>query len=108
MVYQQRYDSIEFVPVIVEAAPAGQVYDPTGDSIQYQFVARGANPSPSGWHPGAWEIITNGNTPQFRALCLAGPGQVYVPAQNTLVWLFIKITDNPEVPVLGPMTVQFT
>lgn len=105
--YSQRYDSIAYVPAIIEARPAGTVYDPTGDTVQYQFVNVGANPG-STWLFGLWQTILTGATPEYRALCMAGPGQQFVPKQGHTYWLFVRVTDNPEIPVLGPVTVLFT
>lgn len=104
----QRYDSQEYVPVIVEPKQPGTFYDPTADPIQYQFVDPGKNPSGGGWSFGLWETDNSTADPIYYALCMAGPSGPYVPKQNHTAWLFVKITDNPEIPVLGPMTIKFT
>lgn len=106
--YSQRYDSQQYLPAIVEAEPAGVFYDPTGDTVQYQIVAAGQNPAGGAWLGAVWQTITSGATPSYRALCMVGPNGPFVPKQGTTMWLFLKITDNPEIPVLGPMSVRFT
>lgn len=72
-------------------------YNPTVDVVQAAFVAPGTNPGALDWKSASWE--TKGST--YFARCLVGPG---VGAALDLVAgtyrMWIKITDNPEIPVL--------
>jgi hypothetical protein len=91
--------STEYVQIRVSATVNGvSGYNPTADSVQMAFLASG-NPTSGDWHTGLWETISSSGGQIFLAQCLVGPGSGGVPlAANTYnVWL--KVTDNPEVPV---------
>lgn len=91
----QQATSLQYVPIIVTAMNA----NPTGDSVAIAFTAPGADPQPSDWNAAGWDASADVGVNQYLARCLVGPGgavQLAVGAYQ--VW--IKITDNPEVPVL--------
>lgn len=70
------------------------VINPTTDVVQFAFTA--FNVSPTAWSTGSWDP----GGPPYSARILVGPangGVVLVPGSYE-VW--IKITDNPEVPVI--------
>jgi len=73
-------------------------YDPTADTVQFAFTAQGAVPAVGDWKTGSWETVTGPPT-QYKAKCLVGPGGTIELAKGVYeVW--VKITDNPEQPVL--------
>jgi hypothetical protein len=90
-VEQFSSQSTEFVKVDV-ARDSG--VDPTGDVVAMAFVADGVQPVPGDFKAGSWETIDG----IYKARCLIGPaGVVQLVAGTYVVW--VKITDNPEVPV---------
>ena len=95
--------SLEFVKVRVQATVNGvNPYNPTGDRVQFAFVAREAEPTGTDWVDGTWETQTvqtpNGTQHIYRALGLVGPNGGKVLAQGVYD-VYVKIFDNPEVPV---------
>jgi hypothetical protein len=79
----------------------GQPVNPTGDTVQMAFMLTG-NPGPSDWHAASWDTWTY-PTLQYVAKCLIGPNSSVSLAVGTYtVW--VKVTDNPEVPVLPAAT----
>jgi hypothetical protein len=88
--------STEYVQAPISATAAGVPVDPTSDQVQFAFMAT-SSPGVSDWHVGSWETIAP-NT--YLAQCLVGPGSggIVLPAGATYqIW--VKVTDNPEVPV---------
>lgn len=95
--------STMFLIVPVQVTQSGEPYDPTNDVIQFSFVQNfGSNPSPLSWVFGTWSVYQNYNYP-YAAKCLIGPAITDVSGGATLnvgtynIWL--RIFDNPEVPV---------
>lgn len=70
-------------------------YDPTGDAVQLAFIAGTAKPTDADWRPGTWGIDPG---PTYLAQCLVGPNAVVLAPGTYQVW--VKVTDNPEQPVL--------
>ncbi|MFE5037172.1 hypothetical protein [Streptomyces sp. NPDC056683] len=97
--YSIDRDSREFVPAVVEVTVAGKPYNPTADPVEFAFTAVGARPTT--WYPGGWDGIDPiPGSNAYRAQVLAGPGSngPVLAAGRYAVW--IRITDNPEQPVL--------
>lgn len=97
--------SVQYVRAPVAAELNGAVYNPTSDTVQFAFMAVGATPASGDWHAGSWETVT-GPPAQYIARCLVGgTAGVVLTAGTYVVWL--KVTDNPEVPVaqVGVLTV---
>jgi hypothetical protein len=86
--------STEYIRVPVAATVNNAPYNPTNDAVAFAFTG-GANPAGGDWHSGSWD---SANTP-YAAQCLVGPGAggVALTVGTWVIW--IKITDNPEVPV---------
>ena len=88
--------STDYIQVPVRAYVNRSAYDPTSDDVQIAFIAGNASPAGDDWNTAGW------NTPVpsvYQAQILVGPandGITLAPGTYT-VWL--KITDNPEVPV---------
>jgi hypothetical protein len=99
--------STEFVQVPVSATVNGSSgYNPTADLVQMAFVATG-NPAVSDWKTGSWQTVTSSGGPVFLAQCLVGPsGAAELAAGTYNIWL--KVTDNPEVPVRQVGLLQIT
>lgn len=96
--------STEYVRIRIVAEKNGAFIDPTPDTVQFSFPATG---NPTTWSAGSWETDTDtlGNK-VYYARCLVGPlGTVTLTAGKYDVW--VKITDNPEIPVInaGRLTV---
>lgn len=71
-------------------------YDPTGDAVQMAFIIGAAKPAAADWHAGTW---TTDPGPEYLAQCLVGPnGGVVLDPGTYQIW--VKITDNPEQPVI--------
>jgi hypothetical protein len=95
--------STEFVNVPVQATVAGEPYNPTSDVVAMAFVAGSAQPAT--FYTGSWVTTVQGS---YVARCLVGPansGVVLAPG-TYVVW--VKITDDPEVPIKPAGTLQVT
>jgi hypothetical protein len=86
--------------------------NPTSDVVKFAFLGPFTNVSTSNeavptatttYYTGAWQSV---NSP-YVATCLVGPAGVVALATGTYL-VIVKITDNPEVPVLfsGPLVVS--
>jgi hypothetical protein len=92
--------STEYVFVPVSALGVNAPLNPTSDTVQFAFV-QGAT-APSSYVGGTW-FVPQANT--YYAACLVGPaGTVTLTPGIYTVWL--KISDNPEVPVRTPGQIQ--
>lgn len=82
----------------VQAVIGGASYNPTGDVVQFAFMPQPANANPgvSDWHTGSW--ATTGSS-IYMAQVLVGPANSGVVLTSGVYNVWIKITDNPEVPV---------
>lgn len=94
--------SLEYVPVDVRAKQAGVVIDPTGDTVQMAFVSdtdtTPANDDTAVWNSASWETNSTTTPHTYTALCLVGPGGSVTLTEGNYA-VFVKVTDNPEVPV---------
>lgn len=87
--------SREYVRCPISATEAGVTVNPSVDTVVMAFTLDGAEPAAADWKAATWE--TAGTT--YYARCLVGPGgTVVLPDGVYTVW--VKVTDNPEVPVL--------
>ena len=103
--------SKEYVRVRTSAVDEnGATVNPTVDSVSLAFIAEGeAIVGSSTYVAGTWETdASDASNPIYYARVLAGPGAAYVPTAGTSVDVYIKVTDNPEVPVVKTGTVRFT
>jgi hypothetical protein len=99
--------STEYIQIPVAAVVNGEAYDPTGDTVQFAFKPIGADPGNTDWTGGSWASLTPVNG-FYYAQCLVGPqnGGTVLPVATYAIW--IKVTDNPEVPVRSPGLLQVT
>lgn len=89
---------------IVITSPAG--FDPSSDVVQFAFMADAYPmnaPGPSDWHAGSWSVLPG---PQYWAQCLVGPANGGVVLSQGLWQVWLKVTDNPEVPVIQQAMLQ--
>lgn len=97
--------TLEYVRIQVSAAAAGTPINPTGDTVTMAFVTPGATPGVADWHTATWDTATANGV--YTAQCLVGPGgTATLPAGVYSVW--IKVTDNPEIPVRQAGQIQIT
>jgi hypothetical protein len=96
MLTQSRL-STKFVQVKVGFTVAGVPQNPTGDVVQMAFMDGGAIPVSGDWQTASWETVGAGISAVYYAECLVGPaGGVVLPPG---VWtVYVRVTDNPEVP----------
>ena len=97
--------SLEYVKVPVFAKKAGVAYDPSSDTVKMTFVQSETLPASPTWYNATWEDTTGGH----MARCLVGPnpGVVQLTADHDPWFVFVQITDSPEIPVIeaGPIEV---
>lgn len=93
--------STEYVRVPISITKNGVTFDPTSDSLSMSFGPTAA--APTIFHTGTWEVA---GTNTF-ALCLIGPGGNVQLTPGTW-FVYVKVTDSPEVPVKYAGTIQIT
>lgn len=91
--------STVYLPFPVQATGNyGQPINPTSDTVQFAFKAVSVNPGPGDWNSGSWDSYLPAGS-QYVAKILVGPNASVNPGVGTwVVWM--KITDNPEIPVV--------
>jgi hypothetical protein len=92
--------STEYVIIPLTVTKAGVPYNPTADVVQFAFMPTPTQvPQPSDWILGSWDSTPGNVLYPYSAKCLVGPlGTTNLGIGNYTVYL--KITDNPEQPVL--------
>jgi hypothetical protein len=85
--------SREFVRVAIESDPE---VDPTSDPVALAVIAASSAPVEADWINGTWE--TDSDTVYARLE--VGPGTTRGALTANVYDVWVKITDNPEVPVL--------
>lgn len=92
--------STQYVFIPVQATRSGAAYNPTGDSVQMAFMPTATQvPGNSDWVAASWDTNTTSVLFPYSVKCLVGPAGVINPGLGTYV-MYIKVVDNPEVPVL--------
>ena len=94
--------SCQFVQQQVLATLGGSSYDPSADPVFLAFVLQpqyGPTPSPSSgqWNAATWEVDAG---PTYWASALVGPANGGVVLAQGVYQIFVKVTDNPAIPVL--------
>ena len=101
--------SLQYVGIPVRAATlSGTSYNPTSDTVQMAFMPTAtAVPQVSDWQAAVWSAIPSNIIYPYAAYCLVGPGGTINPGIGTYV-VYLKVSDNPEVPVLvaGYLSIQ--
>lgn len=93
--------SLQYVGVPVKAISLnGNSYNPTGDPVSMAFMPQATQvPQLSDWQAAVWATRAGNIIEPYAAYCLVGPGGTIQLSIGTYV-VYVKITDNPEVPVL--------
>ena len=92
--------STQYVFIPVTATKSGIPYNPTGDAVVFAFMPTATKvPQVSDWVAGSWDTNTSSVLFPYSAKCLVGPSGIINPGIGRY-YMYIKITDNPEVPVL--------
>lgn len=97
----QLATSTEPVQLLVEATQGGSQYNPSGDPVAIAILPD-TSPAPafgsSSWNTASWEVDP-GDPPSYWASLLVGPlnGGLVLTAGTYVV--YVKITDNPAVPI---------
>jgi hypothetical protein len=87
-----------YVAIPISATgPTGAAINPTGDTVQMAFMPQGVNPGSGDWHTGSWATTSGGG---YQAQCLVGPANGGVALTAGVYQIWVKATDNPEVPVI--------
>lgn len=100
--------STEYLLVPVSAVKNGSPYNPTGDTVQFAFMPAPTQvPQNTDWVAGAWDTDSGNLIYPYSAKCLIGPSGIISLGLGTYT-IYVKITDNPETPVLigGQLTVM--
>lgn len=88
--------SSEFFRVLVTATDSSGSINPTGDTVDFAFISGTDEPTSSTtWSAGSWESTSS---PYVARILIGGTGTV-LSVGTYGAW--IKITDNPEVPILA-------
>lgn len=90
----------EYVLVPLQVTKAGVPYNPGADTVQFAFMPNAVQVPTSGdWVSGSWETVATNIIYPYNARCLVGPSGSTALTLGTYV-MYLKITDNPEIPVL--------
>lgn len=95
--------STQYVKVPVSATVAGAPYNFGSDLVQLAIVPVGST-APT-WALGSWEAVAG----VYSARLLVGPSSPYGALQPGVYTVLVRVTDNPETPVLqasGVLQVQ--
>lgn len=96
--------STVYVKVPVAATVNGSAYNPTSDTVWLAFTANDAAPTAGEWIVAAWE--TDGT--DYLARVLVGPANSGTVLEPGIYTVWVKVQDNPEVPVLDAGTLTVT
>lgn len=100
--------STEYVIVPIQATKSGASYNPTADTVQFAFMPTPTQvPQVSDWVNGSWDTDSSNVIYPYAAKCLVGPSGAITLGIGSYV-IYVKITDNPEVPVLIGGGLQIT
>lgn len=104
----QSHLSTQDVLIQLNASQNGAAYNPTGDVVQFAFMPTPVQvPVSSDWITGGWDSVPTNLLYPYSAKCLVGPsGSVNLGIGTYIV--YIKITDNPEIPVIIAGQLQIT
>lgn len=92
--------STQYYIVPVSATTSGTSYNPTADTVQFAFMPQATQvPGNSDWVSGSWDTVPTSLLYPYAAKCLVGPSGITNPGIGTF-YAYLKITDNPELPVL--------
>lgn len=89
--------------------PDGYYYDPTHAQVVMAFIdkAVGGDPADTDFVSASWSG-TPGMSGRAMASCLVGPGGAFAGQAGHIYQIFVKVLDDPEVPVLKSDTLTLT
>jgi len=89
-----------YYKVPVSATASGSPVNPTGLPLVFAFMPTPTQvPQVSDWVSGSWETVASSALYPYSARCLVGPAGAITLGIGTYV-AYMKITSNPEIPVL--------
>jgi hypothetical protein len=94
--------------VPIAATKAGVSYNPTSDAVAFAFMPLATQVPGSGdWVTGSWDTNTSSVLYPYNAKCLVGPAGTTTLGIGTY-YVYVRITDSPEIPVLiaGQLEIQ--
>jgi len=101
--------SLQYVGIPVKTTTlSGAAYNPTSDTVQMAFMPTATQvPGVPDWQTAVWAAVTGNLIYPYAAYCLIGPGGTINPGIGTYV-VYLKVTDNPEIPVIiaGQLQIQ--
>ena len=99
----------QYVFIPVQATRSGVAYNPTGDAVQMAFMPQATqSPQVSDWVAASWDTNQTGVIYPYSAKCLVGPSGGVISLGLGTYYMYLKITDNPEIPVLLGGILQIT
>lgn len=107
----QLAGSTEPIQFAIKAITAeGDGLDPTGDPVAVAFALITSppvtfDPDTATWNMATWSVQPGNPDPVYWVNVLPGPGGIPVAAGSYVA--YVKITDNPAVPVLPAAYVIF-
>ncbi len=103
--------SLEYVEasVAVTDVSTGDTVDPTTDPVSIAFLTSGdvvdVNTT---FVAGSWVTnVADPTAPVYIARVLTGPTGAYVPVAGTRIDVHVRVTDNPEAPVIRGGSIRF-
>ena len=98
----------EYLAYPEQVLVAGLPINPVADTVQFAFMPNPTNTDPGSgdWHSGQWYTTGLGGSNAYFAEILVGPGAGGIPLGVGLYNVWVKITDNPQVPVRLVDTLQ--
>lgn len=102
---------IQFQVAAIDAE--GNPYNPTADPVYVAFAPVTSppavfDPAAATWHTASWSVQAGNPGPVYWANILPGPLNGGIPVTAGSYVAYVKITDNPAVPVLPAAYVIFT
>jgi hypothetical protein len=100
--------STQYVFIPVQATKSGIAYNPTGDAVQMAFMPQATQvPGNSDWVAASWDTNQTSVLYPYSCKCLVGPSGTITLGLGTY-YMYLHITDNPEIPVLLAGILQIT
>ena len=97
--------SLQYIGVPVNALTLdGDAYDPTADPVLMAFLPQATQvPQNSDWKTAIWATRAGNVLYPYAAYCLVGPGGTIILGTGTY-YLYVKITGDPEIPIIRATT----
>jgi hypothetical protein len=101
--------SLQYIGIPVRASTLALApHDPTSDTVQMAFMPQATqSPQVSDWKAAIWSAVPSNIVYPYAAYCLVGPGGTVDPGIGTF-YIWLKVTDNPEIPagVVGQLQIS--